>query len=96
MMDLTDLKLNNVEFFDHNGKLYGEVKSKELNACYELKDVTFQSPAEGILMDLDGTTLDSEGFWVYIIQTSMAKLMGNPKFTLEDADEPFVSGYTTV
>lgn len=47
-------------------------------------------------MDLDGTTLDSEGFWVYIIQTTMAKLMGNPKFTLEDADEPFVSGYTTV
>ena len=96
MVDLTDLKLNNVEFFRRNGELYGEVKSKELNACYELKDVTFQSPAEGILMDLDGTTLDSEGFWVYIIQTTMAKLMGDPKFTLEDADEPFVSGYTTV
>ena len=96
MVDLTNLKLNNVEFFERNGELYGEVKSKELNACYELKDVTFQRPAEGILMDLDGTTLDSEGFWIYIIQTTIAKLTGDPKFTLEDADEPFVSGYTTV
>lgn len=66
------------------------------DACYELKDVTFQRPAEGIVMDLDGTTLDSEGFWVCIIRLTMAKLMGDPKFTLEDADEPFVSGYTTV
>lgn len=96
MIDLSKLKLGNVDFYHRDGNLYGEVKGREVNASYLVKDVEFRPHAEAILMDLDGTTLDSEDFWVYIIQTTIAKLIGNEKFTLEAADEPFVSGYTTV
>jgi beta-phosphoglucomutase-like phosphatase (HAD superfamily) len=45
-------------------------------------------------MDLDGTTVRSEEFWIWIIQLSVSSLMGNPKFELEEADMPFVSGHS--
>ena len=96
MIDLNNAKLNNVRFFDKDGKTYGEIFSKELNACYEIKDIEYTPKAEAVMTDLDGTTLDSETFWVYVIERTMAKIIGNPRFTLEEADEPFVSGYTTV
>ena len=46
-------------------------------------------------MDLDGTTVKSEEFWVYLIQKTIQKLTGNPNFTLADEDLPFVSGFST-
>lgn len=46
------------------------------------------------MMDLDGTTVLSEDFWVWIIEQSTARLLGNPKFQLEDADIPHVSGHS--
>ena len=95
-MVLSNLKLNNVEFYHKAGRLFGEVKSRELNACYEVKDVEFYPKAYAILMDLDGTTLNSEEFWIYIIEKTVQKLLGNRKFTLSVEDTPFVSGYTTV
>ncbi len=63
-------------------------------AIYELKDDIYEGPAEAVLMDLDGTSVHSEAFWMWIIEKSIAKLMGNTKFTLEPADEPHVSGHS--
>lgn len=63
-------------------------------AMYELKDEVFEGPAEYVLMDLDGTSVHSEAFWIWIIEQTTAALLGNPKFTLEHADEPFVSGHS--
>jgi len=63
-------------------------------AIYELKDDVFEGPAEYVLMDLDGTSVHSEAFWIWIIEQTTAALLGNPKFTLEHADEPFVSGHS--
>jgi beta-phosphoglucomutase len=63
-------------------------------AMYELKDDIFEGPAEYVLMDLDGTSVHSEAFWIWIIEQTTAALLGNPKFTLEHADEPYVSGHS--
>ena len=39
-------------------------------------------------MDLDGTSVRSEEFWIWIIQLTTASLLGNPRFELEEADLP--------
>jgi len=63
-------------------------------AIYPLSAPSFEAPAQAVLMDLDGTSVHSEAFWVWIIQKSIARLMGDENFTLEPADEPHVSGHS--
>jgi len=63
-------------------------------AYYPLHPVELQKPLRGVLMDLDGTTVRSEEFWIWIIQMTTASLLGDPNFTLEEADNPFVSGHS--
>jgi beta-phosphoglucomutase-like phosphatase (HAD superfamily) len=57
-------------------------------------DAALGLDVEAVLMDLDGTSVRSEPFWVWIIQSTMAELMGNPRFELEHADGPHVSGHS--
>ncbi len=61
---------------------------------YPVLPVNLEQPVKAVLMDLDGTTVRSEEFWIWIIQMSIASLLGNPKFTLEESDMPFVSGHS--
>lgn len=63
-------------------------------SIYELQEAEFEGPAEAVLMDLDGTSIHSERFWIWIIENTTAKLLGKPSFTLEDEDEPHVSGHS--
>jgi beta-phosphoglucomutase-like phosphatase (HAD superfamily) len=56
--------------------------------------VRIEKPVQAVLMDLDGTSVRSEAFWVWIIQQSIASLLGNKRFELEDADLPYVSGHS--
>jgi beta-phosphoglucomutase-like phosphatase (HAD superfamily) len=56
--------------------------------------VSIEKPLKAVLMDLDGTSVRSETFWVWIIQQSIASLLGNSHFELEEADLPFVSGHS--
>lgn len=63
-------------------------------AYYPVHPVELQKPLRGVLMDLDGTTVRSEEFWIWIIQMTTASLLGDPNFTLEEADNPFVSGHS--
>lgn len=63
-------------------------------AIYPLPDTRFEGPAEAVLMDLDGTSVHSESFWMWIIERTTAKLMGNSKFSLEHEDEPYISGHS--
>ena len=63
-------------------------------AYYPVHPVRLELPAKAVLMDLDGTTVRSEQFWIWIIELSMASLMKNPKFQFEAADIPFVSGHS--
>ena len=53
-----------------------------------------KTPIKAILMDLDGTSVRSEEFWIWIIEQTTARLLNDPKFTLDDDDFPFVSGHS--
>ncbi len=96
MKRLVGKSLNNVSFFEREGELYGKLSNYGVTADYRIAPVEFKAPAQAILMDLDGTTLTSEEFWMFIIERTMQKLMGNESFSLEEADVPFVSGFTTI
>jgi beta-phosphoglucomutase-like phosphatase (HAD superfamily) len=63
-------------------------------ALYPLLDARFEGPAEAVLMDLDGTSVHSEHFWIWVIEQSTARLLGNPAFQLEEEDLPHVSGHS--
>ncbi|HUW31706.1 MAG TPA: HAD family phosphatase [Planctomycetota bacterium] len=84
-----------VEFVAFADKTLAYVKSAMGHpAIYPLAEARFDAPAEAVLMDLDGTSVHSEHFWVWIIEQVTARLLGNPKFQLEPADEPHVSGHS--
>ena len=73
---------NKSEFIVYDDKTLVFVKSQMgYPALYELKESAFEGPAEAVLMDLDGTSVKSEGFWIWIIQQVTANLLGN--FSLE-------------
>ena len=63
-------------------------------AMYPLEEARIEKPVEAVLMDLDGTSVRSEPFWVWIIQSTIAELTGESGFELERADEPHVSGHS--
>ncbi|MDZ4858219.1 MAG: HAD family phosphatase [Candidatus Hydrogenedentes bacterium] len=63
-------------------------------AYYPVHPVRIDRPVRAVLMDLDGTSVRSEAFWIWIIQCSIASVLGNPKFELEDGDLPHVSGHS--
>ena len=63
-------------------------------AYYPIHPIVREDTTEAVLMDLDGTTVRSEEFWIWIIEKSVQSLMENPKFELTEADIPFVSGHS--
>lgn len=84
-----------VEFVSFGDKTMCYVKSAMgCPAWYKVPQARYEGKAAAILMDLDGTSVRSEEFWMWIIEQTMAKLMKNPHFTLEAADEPYVSGHS--
>ncbi|MCD7744617.1 MAG: HAD family phosphatase [Lachnospiraceae bacterium] len=84
-----------VEFVAFSDKMMCYVKSAMgYPAWYKVPEVCYEGPAKAILMDLDGTSVKSESFWMWIIEQTTAKLIKNPHFELESADEPHVSGHS--
>lgn len=63
-------------------------------AYYPVPENAEPLPLEALLMDLDGTTVKSEEFWVSIIEMTVASLLKDPHFSLEQNDLPFVSGHS--
>ncbi len=63
-------------------------------AIYPLHSATFDAPAEVVLMDLDGTSVHSEAFWMWTIEQTTAKLINDNAFKLEKCDEPHVAGHS--
>jgi beta-phosphoglucomutase-like phosphatase (HAD superfamily) len=85
-----------VEFicFD-GGRVLAHVRSAMgYPAYYPLQPASIERPVAAVLMDLDGTSVHSEAFWIWVIERTTARLAGNPKFALEEADLPFVSGHS--
>ena len=87
-----DRKIDIIEFED---KKLCYVKS-ELGypAIYPLRETSFEPKAEAILMDLDGTSVHSEEFWMWVIEKTTARLLGKTSFTKEEEDIPFISGHS--
>lgn len=84
-----------VEFVSFEDKTMCYVKSAMgYPAWYKVPEARYEGAAKAILMDLDGTSVKSESFWMWIIEQTTAELMGNPKFELAAEDEPFVSGHS--
>ena len=87
-----DRKVEFIFFRDH---VLAHVSSKMgYPAYYPVKPVKMQKPVKAVLMDLDGTSVRSESFWIWIIQLTTASLLDNPRFELEEADIPYVSGHS--
>jgi beta-phosphoglucomutase len=84
-----------VEFIVFADKTLAFVKSAlGPGASYPLLDAAFEPPAEAVLMDLDGTSVRSERFWMWIIEQSIARLKKDSSFHLQAEDEPHVSGHS--
>ena len=87
-----DRKVEFIAFEDHT---LAYVKSAMgYPAYYPVHPVTLEKPTKAVLVDLDGTSVRSEGFWIWIIQLTTASLLGDPKFELEEEDLAHVSGYS--
>ncbi len=63
-------------------------------AYYPVHDVYLERPVRAVVMDLDGTTVRSEPFWVWMIERATSSLLDDPGFHLEEADLPYVSGFS--
>ena len=87
-----DKKIDIVEFED---KRLCYVKSAlGYPAIYPMYETHFEPKAEAILMDLDGTSVHSEAFWMWVIQETTARLLGRSDFKNEPEDEPYISGHS--
>ena len=84
-----------VEFLRYEDHVMAYVNSAMgYPAYYPVHPVRMDLPVKAVLMDLDGTTVHSEHFWIWIIEKTTASLLGNANFKLEAGDEPFVSGHS--
>ncbi len=63
-------------------------------AYYPVEPVKIEKPVKAVLMDLDGTSVKSEEFWIWIIEQTTASLLDNKTFQLEESDLPYVSGHS--
>jgi beta-phosphoglucomutase-like phosphatase (HAD superfamily) len=84
-----------VEFIEFENKTLAYVKSEMGHpAMYDFRKAEFDGPAEAVLMDLDGTTVLSEPFWMRVIERTVAELAEDAGFMLDADDEPHVSGHS--
>lgn len=63
-------------------------------AYYPVYPVSMKKPIKAVLMDLDGTSVKSEEFWIWIIEKTAASLLEDESFKLDESDIPFVSGHS--
>lgn len=84
-----------VEFVFFANHVLAYVKSSMgYPAYYPLNPVEMKTPTKAVLMDLDGTSVRSENFWIWIIQMTTASLLDKPGFELCSDDMPYVSGHS--
>ena len=86
---------NKIDIIEYDDKRMCYVKSgMGYPAIYQMHEVEFESKADAVLMDLDGTSVHSELFWMWVIEQTIARLLGKSNFTYEKEDEPFISGHS--
>ena len=87
-----DNKIDIIEFSDK--KLCYVKSALGYPAIYPMHETHFEPRAEAILMDLDGTSVHSEAFWMWVIQETIARLLNKSDFKTEPEDEPYISGHS--
>ena len=84
-----------VELIGFSEKTLAYVKSEmDYPAYYPIKETNLKKPIKAVLMDLDGTTVHSEEFWIWIIEKTVASLTNNETFKFTPEDIPYVSGHS--
>lgn len=89
-------KVNGINFFDKGEDLFVEINQCGVDSIYRMPKVKTNPNIKYVLMDLDGTTVKSEEFWVYLIEKTAQEMFNNPNFRLSEEDTPFVSGFSTL
>jgi beta-phosphoglucomutase-like phosphatase (HAD superfamily) len=87
-----DRKIDIIEFEDQT--MCYVKSSMGYPSLYPMHQVYFEPKAEAVLMDLDGTSVRSESFWMWIIEQTTARLLNQSNFKIEKEDEPFISGHS--
>lgn len=86
---------NKIDLIEYDDKTLCYVKSgMGYPAIYQMHEAEFEPKAEAVLMDLDGTSVHSESFWMWIIEQTTAHILDKPDFKREAEDEPFISGHS--
>ncbi len=84
-----------VDFIVYDDRTEAYVRSQMgYPAVYPFHPARIERPIRAVLMDLDGTSVHSEHFWIWVIEQTTARLLGDPAFRLAEADTPFVSGHS--
>lgn len=89
-------KVRGVDFFEQNGHEYVKIDQTGLVAIYPFDKPKTSLPVEAVLMDLDGTSIKSEEFWMSLIQKTFRVLLRDDSFSLSEEDKPYVSGFSTL
>ena len=87
--------ISGVTFSTRGGRRYVTIRQGGVEAAYPFDRPVTRFPVRAVMMDLDGTTVKSEAFWVYLIQKTVRELTEDPAFTLSEEDLPYVSGFST-
>lgn len=91
------LRLNGADIgCDNNGIARCEIETAGIKTVYELKKCSFDPAAKVVFTDLDGTSVQSEEFWIYLIEKTARAAAKNNKLRLCEEDIPFVSGFSTL
>ncbi len=94
-LNYQDYKINNAQFYEAQGRVMCTLKQCGIEATYAIPEVKFTPKAEVLLMDLDGTTVKSEEFWMYLMQLTVRRIMKDESFCFEDEDIPHIAGFST-
>ena len=86
--------MNNIFFRESENGVECTINQTGVCATYPLVPARFEPTAKALLMDLDGTTVISEEFWIYLIEKTV-KQISSPDFCLSEEDTPYVLGFST-
>ena len=95
-MNFQNYKVKGIAFAESNGELQCTIDQCGVKAIYPLSKANYSGKAKYVLMDLDGTTVKSEEYWIWLIEKTVKKLLGDESFTFAEEDIPYVSGFSTI
>lgn len=77
-----------------NGTVLAGLPESSVPVYYPVKRRPFRPKARAVLMDLDGTSVHSEAFWIQMIEQTVKEISRNPKFRFREEDLVYVSGFS--